>query len=395
MKLANIRWNRVGKWVAWVRSGRRLRPQQRSRVLLRALCLVLLVWVLNEQPERLVVYGPQQTVETHNPKMGVHTRLTDEVNEWKVKRTLEMVREMGCPWIVEYFPWGYYEPAKGRFDWDHPDMVVNHALAQGLTVIARIDFVPQWARPEETTFRYLDRERFADYADFVHAFVEHFRGRVEHIIIWNEPNLSFEWGYRPPDPEAYAELLCMAYRRAKEANPQVEVLAAGLAPTMAPPGSEWGMDDLIFLQRMYDAGAARCFDGLALHAYGYTFPPDDPADPDEVNFSRVELIRQVMVRNGDARKPCYITEGGWNDHPRWTKAVRPYQRLEYTVGAYQKALLEWDWCRAVCMWAFRYPWPAKTYQDSFTFVSPEFIPKPVYVETKHYARGEPFEYLGR
>ena len=366
-----------------------------ARSLARGLSLLAVLWVLNALPRRLVIIGPQQTVETLNPKMGVHTRLTDEVEEWKIQRTLEMAREMGSSWIVEYFPWGYYEPSKGRFRWAHADMVVDHALAQGITVVARIDFVPEWARPEETTFRHLERDRFPDYADFIHAFVDHFRGRVGPIIVWNEPNLSFEWGYRQPDPEAYAELLCQAYGRAKDADSNIEVLAAGLAPTMAPPGSEWGMDDLVFLERLYRAGAGPCFDGMAIHAYGLNFPPDDPADPQEINFARAELIRDTMVRHGDGHKPGYITEGGWNDHPRWTMAVRPYQRIEYTVRAYEKALNEWRWCRAVNLWAFRYPWPQKTYQDHFTFVTPEFIPKPLYSELAHYSHGEPFEYLER
>jgi len=343
----------------------------------------------------LVTVGPPQTVETLNPKIGVHTRLTDEVEEWKIQRTLELVREMGARWVVEYFPWGYYEPARGRYAWSHPDVVIDHAVAQGLSVIARIDFVPEWARPEDTTFRYLDRPHYADYAAFVHAFVARYRGRVDHVIIWNEPNLSFEWGYRRPDPEGYTELLCLAYQRAKEANPEVQVLAAGLAPTLAPPGSEWGMDDLVFLQRMYDAGAGDCFDALAAHAYGMTAPPDDPADPQTINFARTELLREVMVRNNDAHKPIYVTEGGWNDHPRWTKAVRPYERIGYTIRAYEMALHQWDWCEAVCMWAFRFPWPQKTYQDYFAFVSPEFITKPVYMDVRNYARGEPFEYLER
>jgi GH35 family endo-1,4-beta-xylanase len=363
------------------------------RALARALFLLLFLWSVNKSGKRLVTYGPPQVVQTLNPKVGVHTRLTDEVDEWKIQRTLEMVRAMGSPWIVEYFPWGYYEPTKGRYAWGHADTVINHAVAQGITVIARIDFVPEWARPAETTFRYLDRDHYADYGDFIYAFVDHFRGRIHYVLIWNEPNLAFEWGYRQPDPEAYTELLSIAYRRAKEADPQIQVLAAGLAPTLAPEGSEWGMDDLIFLQRMYDAGAAQWFDGLALHAYGLTFPPDDPADAQQINYARAELLRQVMERNGDGHKRCYITEGGWNDHPRWTKAVRPYQRLEYTVRAYEKALAEWDWCEAVCLWAFRYPWPQQTYQDYYTFVTPEFVPKPVYNEVQHYARGEPYEYL--
>jgi len=365
----------------------------RLKLALRAILLLLFGWTLNVLPRRLVVLGPPQTVVTRNPKMGVHTRLTDEVEEWKIQRTLALVREMGAPWIVEYFPWAYYEPAKGRRDWGHADMVVEHALNQGLKVIARIDFVPQWARPEETTFRYLDRDHYPDYANFLHAFVSRYRGRVGHVVIWNEPNLSFEWGYRLPDPEAYTELLCQAYARAKDADPEVLVLAAGLAPTMAPPGSEWGMDDLVFLQRMYDAGAGACLDGLAIHAYGFTFPPDDLADANQVNYARAELLREVMVRNGDGHKPCFITEGGWNDHPRWTKAVRPYERIAYTIRAYEKARQEWPWCEAVCLWAFRYPWPLKTYQDYFAFVTPEFIPKPVYVDVVRYAQSQPYEYL--
>lgn len=359
----------------------------------RLAALALLVYCLSVAPKRLVVVGAPQRVITTNPKIGVHTRLTDEVEEWKVQRTLEMVHEMGSPWIVEYFPWAYYEPAKGRYEWAHADMVVDHAVAQGLQVIARIDYVPEWARPADTTARYLERERYADYADFVHAFVRHFAGRVRHIVIWNEPNLAFEWGYRPPDPAAYAELLRAAYLRAKEADPDVQVLAAGLAPTLAPPGSEWGMDDLVFLQRLYDAGAAPFFDGLAIHAYGLTFPADEPAAPDQINFSRARLLYDVMAANGDAHKRGYITEGGWNDHPRWTKAVRPYQRIEYTVRAYEMALAEWPWCEAVCLWAFRYPWPQQTFQDYYAFVTPEFVPKPVYLDTLHYARGEAFEFL--
>jgi hypothetical protein len=42
---------------------------------------------------------------------------------------------------------------------------------------------------------------------------------------------------------------------------------------------------------MYDAGAAPYFDILAIHAYGWHFDPDAPADPAVVNFRRTELLR--------------------------------------------------------------------------------------------------------
>jgi len=353
----------------------------------------LILSLVQGLPRRLVIIGPPQAVVTHNPKIGIHTRLTDEVEPWKVQRTFEMVREMGSPWAVEYFPWGYYEPQPGRYRWEHPDLVVAHATAQGITLLARIDFVPEWARPKETTFRYLDRDHWEDYAAFVQAFAERYGSRVPYIIVWNEPNLSFEWGYRPPDPEAYTGLLCLTYARVKAVRPEVQILAAGLAPTLEPEGSALGMSDLLFLERMYEHGAGACFDGLAIHAYGLTSPPDDPPDPQALNFRRAELLRAIMVAHGDAEKPCFITEGGWNDHPRWARAVRPYQRIEYTLGAYQWALEHWDWCRAVCLWVFRYPWDQHTYQDYYSFVTADFIPKPVYMEVANYAHGRPLEFL--
>ncbi len=340
----------------------------------------------------LVALGPQQTVRSVNPKMGIHTRLTDEVEPWKIKRTLEMVREMGASWIVEYFPWAYYEPSPGRFDWTHADLVVDHARRQGLTVIARLGFVPEWARPDPeelpTTFTYLDEEHYAAFADYVHAFAEHFRGRVGHIVVWNEPNISLEWGYRPVDPEGYTTLLRAVYPRAKAADPDLLILGGALAPTLAPVGDPEGMNDLDYLRRMLAAGAGEVMDGLAVHAYGWQMPASAPGNPAAVNWNRTELLRRLLVDYGHGDLPVYITEGGWNDHPRWTKAVQPSRRAVFTLQAYQKALDEWPWCSAVILWAFRYPRPANTYQDYFTFVTTDFTPKPIYFAVQRYARGE-------
>ncbi len=359
---------------------------------MRVAVICTCVALLNAPGVQRVEVGPQRAVETQTPKMGVHTRLTDEVEPWKIKRTLELVREMGSPWVVEYFPWAYSEPHPGRYDWAHADLVIEHAMAQGLSLVARIDYVPAWARPPDTSDRYLGSEHYGDYARFAAAFAERYRGRVNHIVVWNEPNLAFEWGYRRVDPEGYVELLAETYRAVKAVAPDTQVLAAGLAPTLAPPGNEWAMDDLEYLRRMYAAGAADWFDAMAIHAYGLTFPASDAPDEGVVNFRRAELVREIMVAHGDDDKPCLITESGWNDHPRWTKGVSPLQRIAYTIEALEIAA-EWDWCQALCIWVFRYPWDQRTYQDRFTLVTPEFDPKPIYTELQRYTQGRPFEYL--
>jgi hypothetical protein len=34
------------------------------------------------------------------------------------------------------------------------------------------------------------------------------------------------------------------------------------------------------------------------------------------------------------------------------------------------------------MWAFRYPWQEKNIRDYYTFVTPDFDPKPIYLEVQ-------------
>ncbi len=346
-------------------------------------------------PAPYVVVGPQQQVITQHPITCVHTRLTDEVAEWKIQHTLEMVREMGAPTIVEFFPWAYAETSPGVYDWGHSDQIVKHARAQGLRIIARLGLVPSWALPKgdnaniPVPLNTLTPDHVGDFANFVEAFTAHYRGQIDAVIVWNEPNLSFEWGYQPVDPQFYVDLLRAAYPAAKRGNPDVVVLGGALAPTLEPEGSSFGMNDLEYLRQIYRLGASPFFDALAVHAYGMTSPPEQPPSPEVLNFRRVELVRQIMVENGDAAKPVFVTESGWNDAPRWVKAVRPSQRITYTLDAFAYAEQNWPWARAVCLWAFRYPAPTHSFPDYYTLVAPDFTPKPIYDEIQRWTGGAP------
>ena len=66
--------------------------------------------------------------------------------------------------------------------------------------------------------------------------------------------------------------------------------------------------------------------------------------------------------------------------------MRPAQRIAYTIAAYQQAL-NWPWCAAVNLWAFSLPQPSYTYMDNYTFVAPDLVPKPIYLEVQKYALG--------
>ena len=370
------------------------------RRLISAACMLLLVWLLMQiqPPQPFVTLGPQQIVVTHNALVGVHTRFVDEAETWKIKRGLEMIRQMGAPWIVEFFPWAYYEKSKGRFDWGSADRIVDHANRQGLTVIARLGFVPEWARPTQTTFTHLDPEHYQDFADFAAAFAAHFKGRIKHVVVWNEPNLNNEWGMRPVDPTAYVALLRAVYPAIKQANPEALILAGALAPT-TEVNRDAALSDLEYLEEMYAAKPQtskvtmtrnvrsattienRPWDALAVHTYGTTFAPEDAPGANKINFRRVELLREIMRKHGDDT-PIYITESGWNDDINWVNGVTSAQRIDYTLRALPFVKANWPDVKCVTFWVFKLPAPARSYRDHFTFVTPSLEPLPIYDEMK-------------
>lgn len=376
----------------WFETFRDLPRIEKLRWAGRLLILILVLGVIRQRPAYVVVGAPQ-TVDTQQPVTCVHTRLTDEVEEWKIQRTLVMAREMGATTIVEFFPWAYIEPVEGEYTWQHSDLVIEHAQAQGLTVIARLGMVPVWARPDpddtgqETSLNYLTPDHDEDFADFAAAFAERYRDQVDYVLIWNEPNLAFEWGFQPVAPQRYVDLLSVVTPAVRAANPDMIIMAGALAPTLEPVGSPNGMNDLDYLRGLYEAGFSQWYDALAIHTYGFRFPADDPPADDVLNFRRAELLRDMMVVYGDGDKPVIVTESGWNDHPRWTKAVSPSQRITYTLDGLEIASEDWSWLDHLCTWAFRYPTPTYSYPDYFTLVDVGFTPRPIYYEIQAWARG--------
>lgn len=358
------------------------------RVLL-ALALAVLMsgqFLLPRLPQPLDL-PPPRTVITTNPLIGIHTRLTGIGDEGYIRRTLAQVHDMGASWIVELFPWAYIQPrSRYGFDWTGADMVIAHARAQGLQVVARLDIVPAWARPPNTTDRYLDRDHFADFANFAAAFAARYAPQgVRHIVIWNEPNLRFEWGERPPDPGAYTDLLKHVYPAIKAVAPEAIVIAGALSPGPSLEGGTLRMDDMQFLASLADAGAFPFFDMWAVHAYGGLEPPEAEPALDRVNFRRIELVRELLDQLGGADKRIIITEGGYNDHPRWSGAVRPADRLRWTIATYEQSR-RYPWLEATILWQFSTPFLTRSYPDAWNFVHPDGTPRAIYLAVQEYAR---------
>lgn len=342
---------------------------------------------------------PSRTIpDTDVNPYGANFFLDREVEEWKRDRTVRMAREAGIVWAKQLFSWEEIEKRKGVYDWTKSDQIIAMFEKYGLQVIARLDRPPAWARKDKTIPQ-APPDNFNDYGDFVDAFVRRYIGRVNYIQIWNEPNIFPEWGNRPVDPAGYAALLEIAYQRAKAANPNVRVLSAPLAITLgegwAPNSDYWRhMNDLDFLDEMYKAGAKDYFDILGANAFGLRATPDDPPDPNQLNFQRVVLTRKVMEKHGDKNKAIWINEYGWNAAPPdfakedllWGR-VTEQQQAEYTVRGLQFARANWDWVGVINIWYFRQVGdiPPDRADYYFRMVDVDFTPRLVYLRVKEVA----------
>ncbi|MBL8055711.1 MAG: hypothetical protein JNK29_03390, partial [Anaerolineales bacterium] len=347
-----------------------------------------------------------------NP-FGINTFLQQEVEPAKRARQVELIAAAGFHWLRQEFPWADLEiSAKGNFEdcrnsaatggcvsaWDKYDQIVGLAEQHGLEILARLSSPPAWSRADgDARGAFAPPDNVQDYADFAAAVAEHYRGRLRYFQIWNEPNIYPEWGDQPADPEAYARLLCAAYDRLKQVDPAIVVVSAPLAPTnplgLINPGTNNAaeLNDFVFLQRLYDAGAGRCFDVLAVQGYGLGSGPTDRRQrPLLFNYGRNLFIRDLMVKNGDAHKAIWIAEMNWNAAPENVPTifgrVTEEQQARYAALAYQRAQAEWPWVGANMFWFFKRASDAEKDQAWYYFrmADPDFTLRPVYAALRDY-----------
>ena len=226
-----------------------------------------------------------------------------------------------------------------------------------------------------------------------------------------------EWGNRPIDPGAYVELLCRAYRALKTVDPEIVVVSGAIAPTISLNASR-DLNDVVFLQALYDHGGGDCFDVLSAQGYGLrSGPTDRRLRATSVNVTRHVYYRDIMVRNGDGHKAIWLSEAAWNATldadlpPEQISLYGAYgnvtqaQAARYMPVFYDRIQREWPWVGTVMYWFFTRKDPFEANQAFYYFRmaepdyqpdKPSFTPLPVYHSVKaHIANEQPVLYRGR
>jgi hypothetical protein len=260
------------------------------------------------------------------------------------------------------------------FEWGDLDRVVASANAHGIRLIAKVDHHPDWSRVVPAVNGPPDN--IEDYADVVAQIVGRYTSaQIPAIEIWNEVNLSREWGdalISRDTATQYVYMLKRAYEQAKLKDPNITIISSGLAPTGTADGT--AMPDDVYLQWLYEDGLANYSDGIGLIANGFGIPPSTPVmglpshNHPSFYFRHIEQMHDIMVLNGDPFTPVWIMEHGYTTDNRpgspyaW-HAVSEEVKGQYIVEAVQYARTNWPWVAVLTIWTLADPeWTPATEQ---------------------------------
>ncbi|WP_232066730.1 cellulase family glycosylhydrolase [Mycobacterium parmense] len=273
------------------------RPRRTGRILMWLSLPVALIGVLALAPVEPV--GPAQL------GMCINISNTDAAT---VSREFDLISAMKVTWIRTDFDWSGIETQPGQFDWSYQDRVVREATARRLNVVAILDYSPTWARPRGTT-SHTPPDHISDFANFANAAVARYAPLgVRTWEVWNEPNSSDFW--QPlPDPEKYGELFRATAGAIRAVDPGATVLTGGLTRgTDSNSGTR--ISQTTFLEHLYANGAAQLASAVAVHPYSFPWLPSEDSPSLVGGFNDLPMVRDLMVRHGDAGKKVWITEFG-------------------------------------------------------------------------------------
>ncbi len=126
--------------------------------------------------------------------------------------------------------WAKTEKVKGVYDWVWLDDIIDNLIKRGITPWFNVGYgnpiyMPDANNPTAVGFppTNYDDEVVTAWLNFVKALAEHFKGRVTHFEIWNEPDDKNFWQPKPPNGAEYGKLVKITGDAIKSVIPDAKI----------------------------------------------------------------------------------------------------------------------------------------------------------------------------
>lgn len=211
-----------------------------------------------------------------------------------------LMRSAEMTWVKRQVVWNQGDPAS------NVQGLINEAREKGFKILLSIKGNPAQLAPNPNQYY----QQFAEYLGNVAAM------GPDAIEVWNEQNIDREWPSGQISPQAYTQMLALAYNAIKSRNSEVMVISGAPAPTGFFGGActGTGCDDQPFLQGMKNNGAANYMDCLGIHYNEGVLGPDATSGDPRGNPNHYTRYYGTMVDTYRAifpGEPLCFTELGY------------------------------------------------------------------------------------
>jgi hypothetical protein len=178
------------------------------------------------------------------------------------ERTYPHLAQLGVKWARVHTGWCRTELKRGEFEFAWLDAVVDRLLKIGIQPWFCVGFGNRLYMPEapfESAVGWIPtrtEEARRAWLRYVGALTEHYRNRVKHFEIWNEPQGKSFWRPDEPGPAKYVELVKLTAPAIRERQRDAVIIGGAVA----------GMDTKYF-QGCMEAGLGEYIQKASFHSY--------------------------------------------------------------------------------------------------------------------------------
>lgn len=251
-------------------------------------------------PASLMVHAQAVPGAPFSSDAGFGAKL--ELDGRVIPQSLRAAGIIHLDWISITFDWANHWPdANAQPDIASLDNAMMYAGQNKLGILLRLTHAPDWAKSSAGPDVKLT-------SWFIANLITRYPGTLQAIELFPSANTAAGWGAEP-NPQAYTNLLCAVSTAIRDTRSSVFIVAPGLTPLPALQPSQNDIDDLTFLQGLYDAGAATCMPVVSINLPVTTGDPlKAPGENEHRVLRHYEDVRQVMLANQHESGLIWITE---------------------------------------------------------------------------------------
>ena len=203
---------------------------------------------------------------------------------------IHLASNLQLDWLAIDLSWQAAAPKTGAVDWSRLDVLMKTAERSQVAVCISLTEAPDWAMgqagpdPEKT-------------AQWVVSLAQRYPVALKALELFPGANTRQAWG-RQPDANAYLKLWSSVNAALQKQKSPLLLVAAGLKPILANVPASEAVDDLVFLQNLYNGGIKTTLSVLSIRMDSLTGDPLQASSKEENRvFRHYEEVRQVMLKN--------------------------------------------------------------------------------------------------